>query len=377
MILATILAGCVTEVILEGNIRRMFKGMAQTIMAIAVVVLTFVIYRGDLLGFDSFVPDADKVESCAFETFSNSFNYYDTVYGRSYEFDSKEYMEITDVEDFIAVAKAGMKTQCEVDKASRDGKYLDIGYQLGILYRMKSGKKIYRQITIPYDEVDESLDRIVSGSEYKMGAFEVFHDEALREVISAAGSKTLRYYTATNSSEVRDFDYSEVSDAYRQDVLSYYNFREMKDKMPVASIEVEVNGESSVYGKLEVFDNYSNTISLMKKYGIYSDSEVDLHDIQKVTVTNYYPGHDMDIEDYEDVPDDVESQSAEYTEPEDIKAILDAAVPTDFYNQWYNYNNNNSGYSIEVTVNGEMYSGAYYTFLKGKVPGFVEEDTNR
>ncbi len=377
MVLATILTGCVTEVILEGNIRRMFKGMAQTIMGIAIVVLVFVIYRGDLLGFDSFVPAPDKVASCAFKLYTNSFNYFDSINGGRYEFDTSEYMEITDIEDFLTVARAGMTTQREVSSASQEGRYPDEGYQAEIIYRMKNGKKIYRQITIPYDTVDESMDRILSSEAYKKGAFEVFHDEIIREVMAKAGSKTLTFVTPTNSSSTKDFDYAEVSDAYRQDVLDNYSFLEVKNKMPVASVELEVNGESYAYGTLEVYDNYTNTISLMKKYGIYSDSAINPEDIQKIVITNYYPGHDMDTEDYQDITEDLESTSVTYTEKDKIKAVLEAAISTDYYNQWYNYNNNNSGYSIEVYKNGEMYSAAYYTFLKGKVPGFVAEDTNR
>ncbi len=377
MVLATILAGCVTEIILEGNIRRMFKGMAQTVMGIAVVVLVFVIYRGDLLGYDSFVPAADKIESCAFKIYTNSFNYFDSINGGRYEFDTSEYMKITDIDDFLTIAKAGMETQREITMASQEGKYPDVGYSTEIIYRMKSGRKIYRQITIPYDTVDESLERILSGDEYKTGGFEVFHDEIIREVMAKASNKTLSFVTPGATNSTKDFDYAEVSDAYRKDILENYSFSEVRNKMPIATVEIEVNGESYAYGSFEIYDNYRNIISLMKKYGIYSDSVVNPDDIEKLVITNYYPGHDMDTEDYADIPDDLESTSVTYTEKDKIKAVLDASIANNYYNQWYNYNNNNTGYSIEVYKNGEMYSGAYYTFLKGKVPGFVAEDTNR
>ncbi len=378
MVLATVITGCIAEVILEGNIKRMFKGMAQTIMAIAIVVLVFVIYKGDLLGFDSFIPAADKVEDCAFINYNNSFSYYTGSFGGgSYGYNSEKYMSITNVEDFIDVAKVGMETQKEYTKQIQQGNYVDMGYQMSIVYRMKSGKEIYRQITIPYDGLEEQLDRLISSDEYKQGGFEIFHDDEVREMFARAENKTLRYSTPTESNDIRVFDYDAVSDAYRKDILENYRFLDIKEKMPIASLEVEINSDEYCYGNLEVYDTFTNTISLMRDYGIYSDSAVDLSDIKEIVVSNYYPGYDLneiDVEDIEDVPD---SQSYTYTDKADIQAILDASISTDYYNQWYNYNNNDSQYSIEVKRDGETYTGAYYSFVKGKVPGFVAEDTNK
>jgi ABC-2 type transport system permease protein len=376
MVLATILTGCVTEVILEGNIRRMFKGMAQTVMAIAIVLLTFVIFRGDLLGFDSFVPAADKVESCAFLTYYDSFNYHSDLYGSDYEYDASKFMEITDIEAVTAIARAGMETQRASAKKSQEGIYENDGFDLTILYRMKNGKKIYRHVTIPYDVVDDSLDRVVSSEEYKKGAFIVFHDDNIRNIFKASRNRTLSYVTPTASLEVKDFDYELISEAYRKDILANYNYKEIKDKIPVASIELSVNDEDYLYGSLEVYDNFTNTITLMKQYGIYSKGVVESGDVKQIVVTNYYPGYDLETQDQNQVPDDLENSTATYTEPEQIKAILEGTIYNGYYTQWFNYNNSNPQYSVEVILNGDTYGGSYYAFLKGKVPGFVAEDTN-
>ena len=147
--------------------------------------------------------------------------------------------------------------------------------------------------------------------------------------------------------------------------------------MPIASVELEISDEAYAFGNLEVFDTYENTISLMKQIGIYSDSVINRDDISEVVVTNYYPGYDLEVTDSEDILEETQSVSHTYTDRKDIDAILEAAIPTDFYNPWYNYNNNNSQYSIEVSKNGEQYTSAYYTFLRGKVPSVVAEDTEK
>ncbi|MBE5824146.1 MAG: hypothetical protein E7308_08750 [Butyrivibrio sp.] len=379
MVIATIFAGCIIEVILEGNIRRMFKGMAQTIMAIALVILTFVIYKGDLLGFDSFVPSAEKVESCAILNGERTFNFYNGFYSES-RFSSNEFMKLTDVESFIELAKVGMETQKKTKDSENRGLYINSGYQVGILYRMKNGKDIYRYITIPYDTVDDSLDRIVSSKEYKIGNFEVFQDDYIRENSLLASNSTLRYVTPLESKDTKNFDYARFSDAYRQDILDHYSFKDMKDKMPIGSVEYEVNDGNYVYGSFDVYDTYSNTIALLKEYGIYSETTLTVDDIRKINVINYYPGYDLEqMEDGEYINIDApQNKEMSYTDKDKMEEILGAVVSTDFWNPWYNYNNNNQQYSAQIYTNDDRskYDTAYYTFLKGKVPDFVVKDTN-
>ncbi len=378
MVLVTIVTGCIAEVILEGNIKRMFKGMAQTVMALAVVVLVFVIYRGDLLGYDSFVPAADKVESCAILNTNMGFNYYDGFSNKDL-IKSEDYMTITNVQDFIDIARVGMKTRKESALLEQNGRYTDAGYNLSILYRMKNGRKIYRYITVPYDVVDDKLENIISSEEYKIGNFEVFHDDEIREADKNAVNRTLRYVSCGETKSTTYFDYTELSEAYRRDILLNYSFKNMKNVMPTGSIEYEVSDETYVYGSLNVYDTYTNTINLLKAYGIYTDSAELSDNITEVIVTNYYPGYDLEKTSSDEIEESVDSKMVSYYDKESVKKILEAAVSTDFYNMWYNYNNNNSQYSIQVYTNGNVqnYGGAYYTFIKGKVPDFVEEDTNK
>ena len=124
----TIVAGCIAEVLLERNIKKVFKGKAQTIMALAIVLLIFTIFKGDLLGFDSYVPAADKIESCAIANNGWQFNLYDRViYNGSISDD--ELMTITNTEDFVKLAKAGMETRKIQQKNYEEDIYDSMGYR--------------------------------------------------------------------------------------------------------------------------------------------------------------------------------------------------------------------------------------------------------
>jgi ABC-2 type transport system permease protein len=130
-----------------------------------------------------------------------------------------------------------------------------------------------------------------------------------------------------------------------------------------------------------VYENFTNTIALLKKLGIYNESKIDISNINEVIVHNYYPGYDLEVTPVSELPSTVEtsdSTSKTYIDEESIKEILAGCLDTNYYNQWYNYSRNNEQYSVEITMKGDRYgySSVYYSFLKGKVPEFVKEDTN-
>jgi ABC-2 type transport system permease protein len=380
MILATIITGCIVEVILEGNIRKFFKGMAQTVMALAIVVLVFVLFRGDLLGYDSYVPAADKVVSGALISDYNSFNRYAGNYYAE-DFSRADTMFLTDTEDLVKVAEAGMKNRKELAKDEERGIYTNGGFDTTVLYRMADGREIYRSISIPYEGQDDALDRLVSSEEYKKGHFEVFIDDDIRAADAIATNHDLRYviHQGYESLSTDAFSYAEVSDAYRQDILENFSFSYMKDNLPIAGIEYEnADGENYIFGTLEVYENYTHTIELMKKYGIYSDSKVDLDSVKEIQVTNYYPGYDLETTSYEEIDGDVPSVIETYTDRESMEEIFKNVISSGYYNPWFNYNNLNDQYSVEVIRNNDNpnYGGIYYSFRAGKVPDFVKEDTN-
>ncbi len=380
MVFVTIFTGCITEVILEGNIKRLFKGMAQTIMSIAIVILVFVICRGDLLGYDSYVPAVNKIESCAILNTTRTMNFTDKFGNYSDNYNFANDMKITNVEDFVQIAKVGMKQKKQERLKEQEGNYDSIGYPLSIMYRLKNGRKIYREIVVPYETVDEQLDRIISSEEYKVDNFQVFKDENIRDYAKSKVNSTLKYVSGGLTKETKSFDYAQFSDAYRQDLLLHYNFREIKEKLPIGNVTYESNDYNNYcFADFEVFDTFENTIALLKEYGIYTDMNSKDAEIKRVVVTNYYPGYDLDELGTNNIDIKVEAKTVDYYDKESIEKILDSAVSTDYYNIWYNYNNNDSQYNIQIFVDGKIkeYEGAYYSFLKGKVPGFVEEDTNR
>lgn len=381
MFVTSVITGCFIEVILDANIRRFTKGKASTIISACLVVLIFVVLKGDLIGFDSYVPSAEKVESCAILEDDYNFNVWigRGMFGDGY---SEEHMYITDAESFVKLAAIGMK---EKKNYSGDS-YYSKGYDLSILYRMKDGRKIYRSIFIPYDTDETLMDSIVSSEEYKKGHYICFDDDAIRAMTgSNVGNNSVSYVSAGGRKSDDTITYVEISDAYRKDILEGANYSYLKKNQPIGSLEFSSNGAHYVNVSVPVYENSTNLLKLIKDHNIYVEPKLTPEMISSIRVDNYYPGYNLDDFDSGKLLHDEEvmTTSATYDpvkNSKEVSEILQDIVTSDYNGYWYDYSQKDAKYSVVITKksDGSDYygsDGSYYSFLKGKVPEFVVKDT--
>ena len=381
MLLATALTGCFIEVILDANIRRFTKGKPSTIIAVCMVLLMFVILRGDLIGYDSYVPAPEKVESCAILEDDYNFNVWigRGMFGDGY---CEKHMYITDVDSFIKLASIGMDGRKNYDTES----YYSKGYDLSILYRMKDGRKIYRSIFVPYDTDEALMDSIISSEEYKKGHYICFDDEAIREMTgSNVGNNSVSYVSAGGRKTDDTITYSEVSDAYRKDILESANYSYLKYNQPIGSLEFSSNGTHYVNVSVPVYENSTNLLKLLKDHNIYVEPKLTPEMISSIRVDNYYPGYNIDDIDSGKLlrDEEVMTTSATYDpvkNSEEVSEILQDIITSDYNGNWYDYSQKDNKFSVVImrkTDDSDYYgsNGVYYSFLKGKVPEFVVKDT--
>ena len=379
MLLATLASCVIAEIILQGDVKAFAKGKGQTVIAFALLALVFVIFKGDLIGYDSYVPSAKRVESCCIlDDYNNGLSLYPAnrdVYDKYAE----NYMFITNTEDFLKLAKIGMKEMNEAGTRYRNGEDYDIaGWEFSIMYRLKNGKEVYRKIMIPDDTDPALMDSIFASREYIEGGFNFFNDEDFRIADKSNKRKELTFTSSNGSNTAKIASYDEFSDALRKDLLESYGYSKLRDKLPVGEIDYTINGECYGNMNIRIYDSYANTIELLKKYGIYNVQDITLDMISSITIVNYLPG--MDPEEFKNSEDwpEVEPVEVTYESKEDIERILEASVMTEYYGRWYDYSKfDDTKYSVQVNYDGAPAEGwLSYSFLKGQIPEFVIRDTD-
>ena len=352
MLIICIITGAAIEIAFDANVKNFAKGKSQTLMAMAILLLIFFIYRGDLIGYDSYVPNASSVESCSLILENSDFGYaYSDKLGWTYEFDDN--MKLTDIDTFLQVAKKSM----ECSRKNKGNTIYDCGWPVELAYDLKIGKRVYRRAYIPYDIDPALMDKLTSNPEYIKG-----HCPCFNECFDRNYDYSFEYSNWNGKKSKYSINSQQFIEAYRQDVLDTYKFSYMKDHGYIGKVEIDREetslvdsfGENSnIGGTFYVYEDFKRTIDFLKKYDLYVDNKIEPSSVSMIKVENMYPDDNFDLLSDEDLitacyDSQYHAFSITYTDQQSIKDILDSIV-CDTYTEWtYEYDKFNPQYYVNL-----------------------------
>lgn len=390
MILAAMVIGCILsafiiEVYIQADFKLFYKGIFENIIALAAVVFIFISLNNDIFGYDSYAPAEDKYSSYFLVKYS-SYGYLDYYNGyTNYWTDDVRAMELQN--RMFLTDKSAMKELADysnnyVKNTDRERLY-ENAWQVQVGYRLNSGRIVYRTMYIPYDVDNALMERIVGSKEYVSSFYDVFTDYPNEQ-----GMFELADCSFITESEKKDTvldDYQKFKLAYQKDLLEYYSYSLANTEDFVGMFEMtnyDYHDDEYYFVDVSypVYSSYVNTISYLNELGIYIDDVKDASAIKSVSIENYYPGHDLEVEDESTLLYGNET-TVEYTDEADITAIMENAVSANMLSDWYPYNRLNNQYGINVIYkdsdkNDTNFYNSYFMFPKGTVPDFVAKDTN-
>ena len=354
IIVATVLAAGVIEIIYELDIWRFFGLFAEMALAAVAAAFIFVLFRYDLIGYDRYVPAASKVESAALYVYNDSsYDYYsDESQNTSSQQTVLQTMKLTDIETLEKITAPAMEAMRTVndENGSTDG------WSAVVCYNLKSGRKVYRSILIPYDTDTSALDAVVSSTEYREALIPIYHDDYVAENSEQYGD----LYVMNGLSQIR-LDrtlYQEFAKAYRKDLESSYSYTLMSTERCIGKVIYRSAQPTYIDVEYEVYPSYMNTLQFLQEHGI---------DLTKVSYDNVTA-----VSVYEYTEDD--TMQASYSDPEQIQEILDSCniVMTSNWKR-----NDEVDYSTDISLTyassqNMSYYGVY--FRTGEMPEFVEKD---
>jgi len=377
MICGTLLCSIVMEAIYEADVRGVFRHLISTGIGAAAIGFIFCIFQFDLFGYDSYVPDADEVESVALDLgpYQNYWEWDDAAESVSYMMDSeylRKHMFLTDVD---AVCELARKSQ---------GIYTDMEDRRGInvLYRLKSGKEVSRRFWVYFaDETNrELLDRVIGTEAYRTG-FYMISQENINTVISEMKREWgISYTNGAISTDLPVSESERLREMWLKD-MEQFNFTMAGSEKPCGELSWQIiNGH--VRMELPVYESFTNTISVLEEYQAYYPVELRVEDILSMEVTNWHNQQENGTwTTYEAVRVDepVSPVTAEFTDPEEIAQIAENIYPGSLDTFWMS-NAFESGYEVVVTFKTDSaypYNRGYtdYSFLSGQIPDFVLEKT--
>lgn len=391
MVVGTVLACGIMEVIYEFDIRAMIKHLISTGVSAAIVLIIFCIYQFDLFGYDTYVPDADKVESVAISTdlyyqdyfaYEEGSGYSEYIVGPEYY---KQNMFLTDTEAICELARKSQET---------DEKDMEDGRQLNVLYRMKSGREIGRKFYVDYADVsnEELLNRVFGNEEFLEGEYQLA--KADQELDSTF--LKISYSNGTIEQALSPMDAKEIKEAWLKD-MERFDFSLARHERPCGKLEFLFTDSYNVWN-MPVYDYFENTISYLEKKEAYYPVQLNPEHIASITVTNY---HYSQTEAYDDTYADTgmyaggvseaEAVAVEigmvdmevtktFSNPEEIAEIVAHIYPSGLEPGWHSYEEMAQDYEITIAFKPDVdypygVGYYYYEFFADEVPDFVVEAT--
>ena len=376
-----VLGHTVIQLIYEVDFRAIRKRWITAAIALVTVILIFLGYRYDWMGYDSRVPKQAKVESVYLSLIAEGFgdSHYvmpdgTEIYQDSYK---RKEMKITDLDTVYELLE-------QRENISRNTKEFNGTYDtVEFIFRMKNGDTQHRRIYFHYAENLELLNKIYHLEEYQLANNQVLEDNFVEDlkIVSA------KYNDGLREKEIHNVDLKALVEAYKEDMANAH-YSEVYYTIPMGKVTLFgvglQNEEYRNAWNILIYESYQNTIAILEEAGISCETVYDeayINNIQKIEVS---------FEDYEKMeqagPEGVMlwedcRKTAIYTNKESYVKILENAVPSN--NRWWGGNSvyDSEGYTVTIYTPNQYNLNDYYVdeiyFRSGEMPQFLKDDLEK
>ena len=383
LILGTVLSHGFMETAYQMDFHCFFKKKIQLLAAGLIVAACAMVYETDLFHYDSYVPPKEKLASVSVDMnmFSNNMGTYikeveDGIYQvgmESADWDLREYSvsgkkEIGDktYNAFCSIAEKQKERGKKYEKGDHivEGTNSDIVFKTGVMYKLKSGKKIYRNYRINAIESQELIQCLYEEENLKDNVLDMLDlgTEYLDEMYFSAADG--RGYMIFQEQKEK---WAELLEALKKDIedAGAESFTgipccsiQLTYSLPgVMSVSTLVPGEENrkeyAYSTINVLPEYTHTLSVLEETGY----PITLDDIKIKKATVQYYGKEKE-------------KTAVYEKAEELQKLKDAAVPAGGFYSWLECEED-----VSVIFQTEQGYEFYVRLLKNKIPDFVQKDS--
>lgn len=288
-IVGLLLSHCIVEIIYEFDLKAVKTNLKQIwIPAVAVVVIAC-IFRFDMFGYDSYLPEKEEIESI-----SVSAENYNRQYMEYFERDENgvirycsmdEYglnnMKLTDLDTIYPILESGIAYNKKQKNGTKDD--FDAYYFMPVKYQLKNGESVYRSYRINEQDNPDNLNTLYKSKEYKEGAYLIyaFSEEELSafpfqwtemEDMESNNNLNIPYYNLSNISKEEKIELVKV---YKEE-LYQLNYESTAAENIVGRIQMSVEGKNdadlryqtkryeNIYAN--VYSEFEKTIELLERY---------------------------------------------------------------------------------------------------------------
>lgn len=379
MIFGYVIIALVLEIIFRMDIKSAFQHKKQFVFNAACTLLIFVIFRYDVLGYNTYVPSDGQLRSCAVSIaqlmpVSQQFYYTDGSY---YYVDSTRYrmehMEIQGNPSVMELARKAAKENYEyTDEEDSDTEKYYTRIVFG--YNLLNGKTIYREyfVNILDNDTRKLLADIFEDYDYKIGSLPVLNDSwnTSYEVIRCKSNYK------SDSIELTPELQAKLLETYQSE-FTKLTLDTVMNTYPLGGFTL--SGIKDTGGDdMLIYPQFTATIALLAENGFDLNETVTAEDIDKVKVT-YFDAE----EEISNGMNRVYYASRSYecqdiTDKAQIQEIL-ASIKNPRWSWQIGFadffeDEDNGYFELTLQFKDGSLSPYCYRFIKGKTPDFMGEE---
>lgn len=375
---------CIVEIIYNFDFRRLFAHKKQLAVCTLISAAILAFFRFDMPGYDSYIPSADRIESCGvyiryldgetaydyrvepkLTTRRSGIHDVEFTYEREVEELLRE-MELLNTEDVLTIARSGIE-DVKTRSMRRLGFREYVGPGLGeplvnretviIEYHLKNGKNVYRSYSMDLTPVEPAINTVYSQKEYKEAVYPVLKLNAS----DIAGINYQEYREYRNVKLPDALMKEKIITAYKEELMALTTDTRRQES-PIAAIQFKTNEIQGMIDLLRkegnfytvfndyyyypIYPSFTKTISLLKECGIEAGRFLTVENVEKIEIAGnlkeeILPSHVYGgkLETTTDV--DINGSTVIVKDKKQIQEILNASISRDlpFYNNLYPVSN--------------------------------------
>lgn len=337
IVFGLLISHCLIEVIYSLDVKSVMSHRISFVAACLGTVLLTAVFRFDLLGFDRYMPSRDDVVGMGIYVDQLGMTGYFGI-SASLKEELKE-MHLEEIPEAFQIIETGV-ARAELFKSITEEELMngyDYGETLFVYYKLKSGRTITRQYSIPLGDIHDELQVLFEDGEFKNGLYPILNSDGkdISElVMSDISSDT---YMKLSQSQITD-----ILEAYKQDVAAL-TFEEVSSVSAIGTLGIWEVDNLYYY---PVYADFKNTLTALRKDGYEMITTIDPQEILSIELNNMGEDYDFGFEGI-----DWEEGMITITDKEMMKKIIpmlvwdtSRGVETDdnFY-AVVNYNSGNAG----------------------------------
>lgn len=310
--LMVVLLCAVVEFIYHQDLKMLLKGWRSSLICTGAVFAVLCVFRFDLLGYDTYIPAEEKVESMSVRTDSFS-GYYDYPASLSDEYEElRAYGAFTDNTDSIyLLAKEGIenfKNGINVQNMhSGEVEGFDSEDYIGatFCYKLKSGRKVVRDYCVNREHLLSVLEELCKDDEYRQ---ELFFPVFAIEEDSLLSISVKDSYGNSEEAEFKE-EKDAFFEAYKKDLMET-DIRTLADAAPIAEMWISVkdsyagmsiNGmpaaavsdvaytggteqEGITLGSQYIYEGFEHTLAYLEESGYTLRRGIDPEEVESIVI---------------------------------------------------------------------------------------------